>query len=285
MLGIGLLGAFVVGVIVAILGATLAGVSTAGLNDSATLGQLPELLGRGWLAIVEEGALGFAIATLARSQLAGVGAGIAVYFGEQFATIFLPDIVKYLPFNAASAVVAVSGRGGFREMATAHSSRAWTPMRAHRRGRVADRGPHRHDAIHRASRDLRLGVRAGQAFICRPSRQAPDHPAINRQDHPVQVRRGRREQERDDPSKLVRVAITTERDPSPRLVLDGLDARARLRCPGGVETADSLGVESPGRDPVDPDGGDLPDQALDQADQSRAQHVRGDESGNRLANR
>lgn len=113
MLGVGLLGAFVVGVIVAIIGATLAGVSTAGLNDSATLGQLPELLARGWLAIIEEGALGFAIATLARSQLAGIGVGIAVYFGEQFATFFLPDIVKYLPFNAASAVVAVSGGGGF----------------------------------------------------------------------------------------------------------------------------------------------------------------------------
>lgn len=113
MLGIGLLGAFVIGVIVAIIGAGLAGVSTAGLNDSKTLGQLPELLARGWLGIVEEGALGYAIATLARSQLAGVGVGIAVYFGEQFASIFLPDIVKYLPFNAASAVVAVSGGGGF----------------------------------------------------------------------------------------------------------------------------------------------------------------------------
>ena len=113
MLGVGLLGAFIIGVIVAIIGASLAGVSTAGLSDSATLRQLPELLGRGWLAIIEEGALGFAIAALARSQLAGVGVGIAVYFGEQFATIFLPDIVKYLPFNAARAVVAVSGSGGF----------------------------------------------------------------------------------------------------------------------------------------------------------------------------
>jgi len=113
MLGIGLLGAFLAGVVVALLGAGLAGVSTAGLNDSTTLGQLPELLGRGWFAIVEEGALGFAIATLAGSQLAGVGVGIGVYFGEQFATIFLPDIVKYLPFHAASAVVAASDSGEF----------------------------------------------------------------------------------------------------------------------------------------------------------------------------
>jgi len=87
-------------------------VPTTGLNDAATIGTLPELLARGWLALGEAAALGFAIATLARSQLAGIGVGIAVYFGEQFATIFLPDVVKYLPFNAATAVVATSGSFG-----------------------------------------------------------------------------------------------------------------------------------------------------------------------------
>jgi ABC-2 type transport system permease protein len=107
LIGIGLLIAFVVGVVVAFIAALLAHVSTSGLGDGAELARLPERLGRGWLAVAEEGALGFAIATLARSQLAGIGAGIAFYFGEQFATIFLPDIVKYLPFRAASAVIAL----------------------------------------------------------------------------------------------------------------------------------------------------------------------------------
>jgi hypothetical protein len=112
MTGLGLLVAFGVGVAVAVVGANLAGVSTAGLSDTATIGRIPELLARGWLGLVEACALGFAIATLARSQLAGIGVGIAVYFGEQFARIFLPDVVKYLPFNAASAVVATTGGGG-----------------------------------------------------------------------------------------------------------------------------------------------------------------------------
>jgi ABC-2 type transport system permease protein len=111
MLGIGLLVAFAIGVVVAVLAASIAGVSTAGLGDSAALGELPELFARGWFAMIEQGALGFAIATLARSQLAGIGVGIAVYFGEQFASIFLPDIIKYLPFDAANAVVDVSGSG------------------------------------------------------------------------------------------------------------------------------------------------------------------------------
>jgi hypothetical protein len=112
MVGIGLLVAFAVGVAVAIIAAGLAQVPMTGVGDAATVGTLPELLARGWLALVEACALGFTIATLARSQLAGIGVGIAVYFGEQFASIFLPDIVKYLPFNAATAVVATSGRVG-----------------------------------------------------------------------------------------------------------------------------------------------------------------------------
>lgn len=112
LVGIGLLVAFAIGVAVAVLAAGLAGVSTSGIGDIATVGSLPELMARGWLALAEASALGFTIATLARSQLAGIGVGIAVYFGEQFASIFLPDIVKYLPFNAASAVVATSGQFG-----------------------------------------------------------------------------------------------------------------------------------------------------------------------------
>jgi ABC-type transport system involved in multi-copper enzyme maturation permease subunit len=111
LIGVGFLVAFLAGVAAALLGAVLAAVSTSGVSDADALRTLPELLGRAWLAIVEEGAIGFAIATLARSQLAGIGAGIALYFGEQFASLFLPDIVRYLPFDAASAVVAVSGEG------------------------------------------------------------------------------------------------------------------------------------------------------------------------------
>ena len=105
-IAVGLVVTFVIGVVAALVGANLAGVSTSGLTDTATIGRLPGQFARGWLAIVEEGALGFTIATLARSQLAGIGAGIGLYFGESFAGIFLPDIVKYLPFNVATASMA-----------------------------------------------------------------------------------------------------------------------------------------------------------------------------------
>ena len=112
MIGGGLILALGIGIVLAIVGANIAGVSTAGLGDADTIKRMPDLMARSWLAIVEEGALGFTIATLARSQLAGIGAGIAFFFGEQFASIFLPDIVKYLPFNAANAVVATTGANG-----------------------------------------------------------------------------------------------------------------------------------------------------------------------------
>lgn len=112
MVGIGLAISFALGILLALLGATIAGVSTSGVTDADTLTRLPAMAARGWFAVVEQAALGFAIATLARSQLAGIGAGIAFYFGETFATIFLPDIVKYMPFAVARASVSTGGSGG-----------------------------------------------------------------------------------------------------------------------------------------------------------------------------
>ena len=117
VIAIGLVLTFAIGVIAALVGANIAGISTAGLTDSTTLARLPEQFARGWLAIIMEGSIGYAIATLARSQLAGIGAGIGVYFASTFATVFLPDVVKYLPFNVATASVstgatAAPGFGG-----------------------------------------------------------------------------------------------------------------------------------------------------------------------------
>lgn len=114
MVAVGLAISFVLGIAVALLAANMAGISTAGVTDSDTLARLPAMVARGWFAVVEQAALGFAIATLARSQLAGIGAGIAFYFGEGFAQIFLPDIVKYMPFAVARASVNTGGgSGGF----------------------------------------------------------------------------------------------------------------------------------------------------------------------------
>ena len=116
VIAVGLVVTFAIGVVAALLGANIAGTSTAGLTDSSTLARLPEQFARGGVAIIMEGGIGFTIATLARSQLAGIGAGIGLYFATTFATIFLPDIVKFLPFSVATAAVATGTSGaGFRD--------------------------------------------------------------------------------------------------------------------------------------------------------------------------
>lgn len=109
---VGLLFSFGLGVLAAFIGANIAGVPTDGISDAEALRQVPENVARGWFAMTEQCAIGFAVATLARSQLAGIGIGIALYFGETFAGIFLPDIVRYMPFNVASA--ALGNTGGFQ---------------------------------------------------------------------------------------------------------------------------------------------------------------------------
>ena len=109
---IGLLVTFAIGVGGAALGATIASVPLDGMSDSTALGELPELIARGAVGMVTQCALGFTVATLARSQLAGIGAGIAVYFGGTFAGIFLPDIVQYLPFQLADTALGTAGFQG-----------------------------------------------------------------------------------------------------------------------------------------------------------------------------
>ena len=108
---IGLLVAFGIGVGTSALGAVIAGVSLDGIGNGDALRQLPDSFARGWVGIAAEAALGFAVATLARSQLAGIAAGIGVYFAGSFAGVFVPDVTQYLPFQLATTAVGGTGFG------------------------------------------------------------------------------------------------------------------------------------------------------------------------------
>jgi hypothetical protein len=110
---LGLVAAFAIGVASAAVGATILDVPLDGLGDTDALGRLPEQFGRASLAVSMNTALGFAIATVARSQLAGIGVGIGVYFAEGIAGIFLPGVIQWFPFSAAGAVVAQGGDVSF----------------------------------------------------------------------------------------------------------------------------------------------------------------------------
>ena len=113
VIAVGLALTFGLGVGIAVASAGMAGIATDGVWDPETLDRLPAMAARGWFAVVEQAGLGYAIATLARSQLAGIGAGIAFYFGEGFASIFFPDIIKYMPFAVARASIDTGAQGGF----------------------------------------------------------------------------------------------------------------------------------------------------------------------------
>jgi ABC-2 type transport system permease protein len=110
VIGGGLFVAYLIDIVGGAIGAVLAGVPLSGMSDASTLGDLPLYMGRGMVGIAAEAALGFGVATLARSQLAGIGFGIALFFVGQFAALFLPDWVRYLPFQLAGSALNL-GRG------------------------------------------------------------------------------------------------------------------------------------------------------------------------------
>lgn len=103
--------AFLVGVLGVAAGAMLAGFGLSGMGDPSAVGALPWQLVRAWLALGEQAAIGFAVATLARSQLAGLGASIGIYFVEQFAGAFWPEFVRYLPFSVADSMLRSPSSG------------------------------------------------------------------------------------------------------------------------------------------------------------------------------
>ena len=110
---IGFLAAYALALVGAVIGSAVLGVPVDGAGEQSAILTLPELIGRASLALSMEAAIGFAIATVARSQLAGIGVGIGLLVVQNIAGIFLPNVFKWFPFSAASAVVAsTSGAGG-----------------------------------------------------------------------------------------------------------------------------------------------------------------------------
>ncbi len=129
VLGLGVLATFAIGSAAAVAAAEIAGVGSEGATDPDTLASIPDLLARTWLGIAQQAAIGFAIAMLFRSQLAGIGAGLAFYFAEMllFLVPMLRDVLLYFPFSVASAVVPATdglGDSGFASVSTLDSDTA-----------------------------------------------------------------------------------------------------------------------------------------------------------------
>lgn len=119
---VGVLASFGIGVGAALAAATIGDVSTTGATEGDTLATLPELLARTWLGVAQAGAIGFAIAMIFKSQLAGIGAAIALYFAETFLRLVptLDEVLQFFPYAVSSAVIASTDElteGGFGDQA------------------------------------------------------------------------------------------------------------------------------------------------------------------------
>ena len=106
---LGLVVTYALGVVAAVVGAVVLGGDPSGVTDPEGLRRVPELLGRAGLALAMNAAFGYAVATVARSQLAGIAVGIGLYFAEGIAGIFLPHVFQWFPFSASGAVTSVDG--------------------------------------------------------------------------------------------------------------------------------------------------------------------------------
>jgi hypothetical protein len=100
-------------VLIAALMALLSDISLSGLTALEDPGFLLEQFARAILALSMTAAFGFAIATVTRSQLAGIIVGVGLSFAEGIAGIFLPEVFKWFPFAAASAATSGTGSGAF----------------------------------------------------------------------------------------------------------------------------------------------------------------------------
>ncbi len=112
MVWAGALVAYLAGIAGALAAASAAHVANPTLVDAQTAGDLPGLAGRAALALAMDTSIGYAVATVARSQLAGIGAGIGLYIGEGIIGAFAPQVVRWAPFAASSAMLAGSSPEG-----------------------------------------------------------------------------------------------------------------------------------------------------------------------------
>jgi hypothetical protein len=110
LLLVGELVIFAAGMLGAVGGALAAGVPVQGFTDGDALPHLASLLIRCWIALCCISAVAYAIAMVAKNQMAGVGTVIGLYVASVF-VIALPrsvrEVFEYLPFSAAGDAIGI----------------------------------------------------------------------------------------------------------------------------------------------------------------------------------
>jgi hypothetical protein len=106
---VGLLVLYLVGLVISIVGAVVLGQSLDAVGDPDGYGALPMALARSSLALALYASFGYAVATVARSQIAGIAVAIGVYFVEGIGRFFASEILQWSPFGAAEALTSAGG--------------------------------------------------------------------------------------------------------------------------------------------------------------------------------
>jgi ABC-type transport system involved in multi-copper enzyme maturation permease subunit len=110
---IGMLITFVAGILAVVVGASIAGLPVGNPSDPSALGGMLVKLARCWVALIGLTSVGYAVAMIAKSQMAGIGTVIGYFIASIFAPALLPEIVKeifkYLPFSAAGDSIGIAG--------------------------------------------------------------------------------------------------------------------------------------------------------------------------------
>jgi ABC-type transport system involved in multi-copper enzyme maturation permease subunit len=128
-LAVGVLVAYAAGIALTYVGAAISGSNVGNPLSGNSPRRLFDSLLLGFPVLIERAAIGFAVATVLRSQLAGVVVGIVLYIGESILTSILvglalfgggsfnlepfgPEWYQYLPFSIGDSVLgAATGSG------------------------------------------------------------------------------------------------------------------------------------------------------------------------------
>ena len=96
-----------------ILGGALGGIPAGNPLDQQDLGRFVALVAGGGWGILMEAAMGFSVAFVTRSPVAGITVMAGLYFVEQFAQLIVTsDIWRLAPITAASSLVSTAGDEG-----------------------------------------------------------------------------------------------------------------------------------------------------------------------------
>jgi hypothetical protein len=105
---------YLFGIGMVLVAATLGGVAAGSPLDPSNLEELLAVVVTGGWAVLMEVAVGFCVAFVSRSPVAGIATVAGLYFVEQLAALVVPvDVLRFAPLTAAGSLVSAAAQTGF----------------------------------------------------------------------------------------------------------------------------------------------------------------------------